>query len=228
MLISETSLFWTNHQSHKWHVINRFHLLKSFKADSHCTIRFWPKAIYSFVGFCRIHCCCFVLQLSASGQRLISLSLVFEHVQSCFVGSWNIWEVTILVVLGVGLHLLVHTGKLLQLYRQCYFIYNIITVKYTVVAKIIRNPDISEILKTLISRCYWNMQMVALSTTNIRWSESYCFYLLLTLYLVSTFCSNYSSISLWHSVNIFPEKYGLILPSATQAKRINRSVQFIF
>ncbi len=38
------------------------------------------------------------------------------------------------------------------------------------------------------------MQMVALSTTKIRWSESYFFYPLWTLiFRMSTFCSNYSS-----------------------------------
>ncbi len=82
--------------------------------------------------------------------------------------------------------------------------------------------------------CSWNMQMVALSTTNIRWSESYCFYSLLTLIFgMSIFCSNYSSTSLWHSVNIFPDNTNVI-PCLLQLKPkafiwvYNRSVQFIF
>ena len=80
------------------------------------------------------------------------------------------------------------------------------------------------------------MQMVALSTTNIRWSESYCFYPLLTLIFgMSTFCSNYSSTSLWHSVNIFPENFNTnVIPCLLQLKpkaflwMYNRSVKFIF
>ncbi len=80
------------------------------------------------------------------------------------------------------------------------------------------------------------MQMVALSTTDIRWSESYCFYPLLTLIFgMYTFCSNYSSTSLWHSVNIFPETFNTnVIPCLLQLKpkaflwMYNRSVQFIF
>ncbi len=80
------------------------------------------------------------------------------------------------------------------------------------------------------------MQMVALSTTNIRWSESYCFYPLLTLIFgASTFWSNYSSTSLWHGVNIFPEHFNTnVIPCLLQLKpkaflwMYNRSVQFIF
>jgi len=50
--------------------------------------------------------------------------------------------------------------------------------------------------------------------TNIRWSESYCFYPLLTLIFgMSTFCR---STSLWHSVNIFPENY--VIPCLMQLK----------
>ncbi len=79
------------------------------------------------------------------------------------------------------------------------------------------------------------MQMVALSTTNIRWSESYCFYPLLTLIFgMSTFCSNYSSTCLWHRVNIFPDNFNTnVIPCLLQLKpktflwMYNRSVQFI-
>ena len=80
------------------------------------------------------------------------------------------------------------------------------------------------------------MQMVALSMTNIRWSKSDCFYPLLTIILgMSTFCSNYSSTSLWHSVNIFPENFNTkVIPCLLQLKpkaflwMYNRSVKFIF
>ncbi len=80
------------------------------------------------------------------------------------------------------------------------------------------------------------MQMVALNTTNIRWRESYCFYPLLTLIFgMSNFCSNYSSTSLWHSVNIFPENFNTnVILCFLQLKpkaflwMYNRSVQFIF
>ncbi len=78
--------------------------------------------------------------------------------------------------------------------------------------------------------------MVALSMTNIRWRESYCFYPLLTLIFgMSTFCSNYSSTSLWHSVNIFPETFNTnVIPCLLLLKpkaffwMYNRSVQFFF
>ena len=80
------------------------------------------------------------------------------------------------------------------------------------------------------------MQMVALSMTNIRWSEYDCFYPLLTIILgMSTFCSNYSSTSLWHSVNILPENFNTkVIPCLLQLKpkaflwMYNRSVKFIF
>lgn len=80
------------------------------------------------------------------------------------------------------------------------------------------------------------MQMVALSTTNIRWSESYCFYPLLTLIFgMSNFCSNHSSTSLWHSVSIFPENFNTnVISCILQLKpkaflwMYNGSVQFIF
>ncbi len=52
---------------------------------------------------------------------------------------------------------------------------------------------------------------------------------------MSTFCSNYSSTSLWHSVNIFPENVNTkVIPCLLQLKpkaflwMYNRSVQFIF
>ena len=80
------------------------------------------------------------------------------------------------------------------------------------------------------------MQMLALSTTHIRLSESYCFYPLLTLIFgMSTFCSNYSSTSLWQSVNIFPENFNTnVIPCLLKLKpkaflwMYNRSVKFIF
>ncbi len=80
------------------------------------------------------------------------------------------------------------------------------------------------------------MQMLALSTANIRWRESYCFYPLLPLILVkSTFCSNYSRTSLLHSVSVFPENLNTnVIPCLLQLKpkaflwMYNRSVQFIF
>ncbi len=62
------------------------------------------------------------------------------------------------------------------------------------------------------------------------------FYPLLTLIFgMSTFCSNYSSTSLWHGVNIFPENFNThVVPCLLQLKpkaflwMYNRSVQFIF
>ncbi len=57
---------------------------------------------------------------------------------------------------------------------------------------------------------YWpfllpNMQMVALSTTTIRLKWVILFLSTLTLIFgMSTFCSNYSCTSLWHSVKIYP------------------------
>ncbi len=52
---------------------------------------------------------------------------------------------------------------------------------------------------------------------------------------MSTLCSNYSSTSLWHSVNIFPENFNTnSIPCLLQLKpkaflwMYNRSVQFIF
>ncbi len=46
---------------------------------------------------------------------------------------------------------------------------------------------------------------------------------------MSTFCSNHSSTSLWHSVNIFPENFNTnVIPWLLQLKpKYNRSVQFI-
>ena len=80
------------------------------------------------------------------------------------------------------------------------------------------------------------MQMVALSTTNIRCSELYCFYPLLTLtFGMSTFCSNYSSTSLWHSINTFPENFNTnVISCLLQLKpkaflwMYKRSVRFLF
>ncbi len=73
-----------------------------------------------------------VAALCYNYQHLVSAWFHFHLFLNMFnrvLLGHGIWEVTILVVLGVGLHLLVHTGKLLQLYRQCYFIYNIIYSK---------------------------------------------------------------------------------------------------
>lgn len=53
--------------------------------------------------------------------------------------------------------------------------------------------------KTRLS-CSWNMQLVALTTTNIRWNESCCFYPLLT-WAFGTFCSSNIITSLCYSVN---------------------------
>lgn len=63
------------------------------KANSHCT---------HFVEFCQIS----VLTLSASVLHLFSLN---EHVESPFIGSWNVWEVTDYnrLAVGIGLCLLV-------------------------------------------------------------------------------------------------------------------------
>ncbi len=56
-------------------------------------------------------------------------------------------------------------------------------------------------------KTWFNFRMFmkhALSTTNIKWSESYC---LTLIFSMPTFCSNYRSTWLWHSVNIFPENF---------------------
>ncbi len=71
---------------------------------------------------------------------------------------------------------------------------------------------------------------------NIRWIESYYFNPLLTLIFgMSTFCSNYNTASLWHSINIFPENFNTnIIPCLLQLKpkafvwMHQRSVQLIF
>ncbi len=75
--------------------------------------------------------------------------------------------------------------------------------------------------------------IVALSQTNIRWSELYYYYPLLTLtFGMSTFFSDYIN---WYSVNIFPENINTnVIPCLLQLKpkaflwMYNRSVQFIF
>ncbi len=78
------------------------------------------------------------------------------------------------------------------------------------------------------------MQMVALSTTNIRWSESYCFYQLLILILIFGM-STFSVIRAAHlsgTVSIyFLGTSTLILKQFKQKAFLwmyNRSVQFIF
>ncbi len=63
------------------------------------------------------------------------------------------------------------------------------------------------------------MQMVAPSITNARSSESYHFYPFLTLIFgMSTFCSNKSGKSLWHSVSIYPENFNTNIPCLLKLK----------
>ncbi len=61
----------------------------------------------------------------------------------------EIWEVTILVVLGVGLHLLCTLVNCYSYIGNAILFITLFTVKYTVVAKIIRNPDISENIENI-------------------------------------------------------------------------------
>lgn len=76
--------------------------------------------------------------------------------------------------------------------------------------------------------------MFALSTTNIRLNESYCFYSFITLiFVMSSFCSNYSSTFLWHSVSIFPENLLILSHDFCYSRQrisfeYTVSVQFIF
>ncbi len=107
-------------------------------------------------------------------------------------------------------------------------------------AKVIRTPERSNI--DLFASKKWfnfimNMQMVALSTINIMMKQVVLFFypLLTLIFGMSTFCSNYSSTSLWHSVNIFPKNFKTnVIPCLLQLKpkaflwMYNRSVQFIF
>ncbi len=108
----------------------------------------------------------------------------------------------------------------------------------TVVAKIIRTPDRSENIDPF---CLQNMILFHNVRETCRWliwakQISYCFYPLLTLIFgMSTFCSNYSSTSLWHRVNIFPDNFNTkVIPCRLQLKpkaflwMYNRSVLFIF
>ncbi len=113
----------------------------------------------------------------------------------------------------------------------------------TVVAKIIRKPDRSgKYLPFFASKTLFNFIMIIQTCRWLLWAQQISdevsrtvFNSLLTLIFgVSTFCNNYSSTSLWHSVNIFPENFKtnvipcLIKPNKAFLWMYNRSVQFIF
>ncbi len=83
-----------------------------------------------------------------------------------------------------------------------------------------------------ISQCSWNMQMVALSTTNIRWSESYCFYPLLTLIFGMSTFSAITAAHLSGIVSIYFLRTSTLMLKQLKPKAFlwmyYRSVQFIF
>ncbi len=83
-----------------------------------------------------------------------------------------------------------------------------------------------------ISQCSWNMQMVALSTTNIRWNESYCFYPLLTLIFGMSTFSAITAAHLSGIVSIYFLRTSTLMLKQLKPKAFlwmyYRSVQFIF
>ncbi len=100
------------------------------------------------------------------------------------------------------------------------------------VAKIVRPLDRFENIDIF---CFQNMQMVALHN---KYQMKWVILFLSTFNLIfgmSTFCSNYSCTSLWHSVKIYPGTFNTnVIQCLLQLKpkaflwMYNRSVQFIF
>ncbi len=112
---------------------------------------------------------------------------------------------------------------------------------HTVVAKIVRTPDRSENIDWYFfaSKTWLNFIMFVKHADGCSEHNKYQMNLVILFLFVTfifgmfTFCSNYSSTSLWHSVNIFPENlYTNVIPCLLQLKpkaflwMYNRSVQF--
>ncbi len=109
---------------------------------------------------------------------------------------------------------------------------------YTVVAIIVRTPDTLDNIDNCCFQIMISTHKNIFSQISSHVHET-CRWLLwarqisdevshlIVIFGISTFCSNYSSTSLWHSVIIFPENFNTNVILCQSIQRISLNVQYI-